>query len=150
MLYYMTLYYILAAKVTVEGKLENSSSCKHAYNISVEEQFNLLSQQPNSNELTAAPTMQNYTIIHTSPANCEDCPVLTTGSTYLIAGQYRVSEDGSGVKWELPNSRTQSLASKWVEDYSDKVQEWIDIANSLEPINWLTNWLSVKVMHKLR
>jgi hypothetical protein len=117
----------------VEGRLENSHSCKHAYNVSVEEQFNLLSRQPNSNELTAAPALQNYTIIHTSPANCEECPVLTPGSTYVIAGQYnRVSdEDGSGgVVWELPNSRTLSLASKWVEDYSEKLQEWIDTANS--------------------
>lgn len=47
---------------------------------------------------------------------------------YLIAGQYHVREDGS-VMWELPNSRVHSLASKWVEDYSEKLQEWIDDAN---------------------
>lgn len=117
----------------MEGRLENSHhhSCKHAYNVSVEEQFNLLSRQPNSNELTAAPTLQNFTIIHTNLANCDECPALTTGSTYLIAGQYQVREDGSSggdVVWELPNSRTLSLASKWVEDYSEKLQEWIDDA----------------------
>ena len=127
----MTLYYFLAAKVTVEGRLNHSHSCKHAYNVSVEEQFNLLSRQPNSNELTAAPMMETYTIIHTSPANCEECPVLTTGSTYLIAGQF--SEDGKGVKWELPNSKTQSLVSKWEEKYSDKLEEWIDAASNPEP-----------------
>ena len=114
----------------MEGGLENSHGCKHAYNVSVEEQFNLLSHQPNSNELTGAPILQNYTIIHTNPANCEECPVLTTGSTYLIAGQYHVREDGSGAVWELPNSRTQSLASKWVDDYDEKLQEWIDTANN--------------------
>ena len=134
--YYVTLYYLLAAKVTVEGRLNNSHSCKHAYNVSVEEQFNLLSRQSNSNELTAAPAMQNYTIIHTSPTDCEfECPVLTTGSTYLIAGQYQFSEDSNGVKWELPNSKTQSLVSKWEEKYSDKLQEWIDAASNLEPTN---------------
>ncbi len=116
----------------MEGRLENNHSCKHAYNVSVEEQFNLLSRQPNSNELKAAPALQNYTIIHTSPANCEECPGLTPGSTYLIAGQYRVSDedDSGGVVWELPNSRTLSLASKWVEGYSEKLQEWIGTANS--------------------
>ena len=113
--------------MTVEGRL-HSRSCKHAYNVSVEEQFNLLSSQPNSNNLTRAPTLENYAIIHTSPANCEECVALITGSMYLIAGQYHVREDGS-VMWELPNSRVHSLASKWVEDYSEKLQEWIDDAN---------------------
>ena len=74
--------------------------------------------------------LQSYTIIHTSPTDCEECPVLTTGSTYLIAGQYHVREDGSGVVWELPNSRAQSLASKWVDNYGEKLQEWIDAANN--------------------
>ena len=127
---------LIAAKVRVEGRLENSQSCRHAYNVSVEEQFNLLSHQPNTNNLTEAPTLQSYTIIHTSPANCEECPVLTTGSTYLIAGQYYVTEDGS-VVWELPNSRTQSVASKWVDDYGEKLQEWIDSANEAKSRNQL-------------
>lgn len=113
--------------MTVEGRLH---SCKHAYNVSVEEQFNLLWRDPTSNEPTSAPALQNYAIIHTpTPANCTECPILTTGTTYLIAGQYHIREDGNGVMWELPNKRTLSLASKWVDDYSDKVRKWIDAAN---------------------
>lgn len=121
--------------MTVENQIKNGLRCKHAYNVSVEEQFNLLSRhQSNSSELTEAPTLLNHTIIHTSPANCEgldlECPVLIPGSTYLIAGQYDIREDGA-VTWELPNSRTKSLALKWVaNDYNEKIQEWIDAANS--------------------
>ena len=118
----------------MEERLEDSHSCKHAYNVSVEEQFNLLSHQADTNELTEAPALQNYSIILTSPTTCEECPVLTAGSTYLIAGQYHVGEDGA-VAWELPNGKAQSLASKWVgragDDYDEKLQEWIDAANNV-------------------
>ena len=115
------------------SKLESNNSCKHAYSVYVEKQFNLLSRQPNTDELTEAPLMQNQSIIHTSPANCEECPVLTVGSTYLIAGQYHTRENGTHTVWELPNSKTQSIASKWEgekgDDYDSKLQEWIDDAN---------------------
>ena len=123
----------LAAKVLVISKLENGRNCKHAYSVEVQEQFNLLSHDPNTNQLVEAPPLQNNSIIHTSPSNCEECPLFTIGSTYLIAGQYRTTKNGTTTEWELPNSKAQSLASKWDgeagDKYSEKLQEWIDSAN---------------------
>ena len=125
--------HLSAAKVLVLSKLENGHNCKHAYRVEVQEQFNLLSHDPSTNQLVEAPQLQNISIIHTTLSNCEECPLLTTGSTYLIAGQYRTSEDGTTTEWELPNSKSKSLASKWEGEtgnrYSEKIQEWIDSAN---------------------
>lgn len=125
-----------AAKVTVTSRLENGHNCKHAYRVHIEEQFNLLSFDSDANQLIEAPRLLNNSIIHTSPSNCEQlCPELEVSSTYLIAGQYHTSEDGSTITWELPNSKSQSLASKWEgknsSKYDEKLQEWIDHANDI-------------------
>lgn len=123
-----------AAKVTVARRLQSSHICKHAYSVDIEEQYNLLSHNPNTNKLTEAPVLLNGSIIQTSsPLNCEECPILTIGSTYLIAGQYR-NEDGTTV-WELPNSKALSLASKWEgktgDKYNERLREWIAQANDV-------------------
>ena len=119
-----------AARVSIASRIESNQSCKHAYSVYVEQQFNLLSHQPTTNELSEAPVLLNGSIIHTSSSNCEECPGLTVGSTYLIAGQYHTNGDGTTV-WELPNGKSSSLASKWQDKYSRKLQEWIDDANDV-------------------
>ena len=119
-----------AAKVLILQKLPNPSHCKHAYQVEVLQQFNLSS--PTKHGATYAPPMPHHSIIHTSPAKCNACPNFIVGSTYLIAGQYHTGDDGI-VIWELPNKRSQSLASAWKgrigENYDKKLAGWIADAN---------------------
>ena len=125
---------LIVVKAMVLHKIENPSHCKHAYQVEVIQQFNISSHQHNLKQLYHGPAMQNHHIIHTSPLNCAECPTLTTGSTYLIAGQHQITEDGATI-WELPNGRMQSLVSEWKdnkgEDYDRKLQKWITHANQL-------------------
>ena len=119
-----------AAKVLILQKLPNPSHCKHAYQVEVLQQFNLSS--PTKHGATYAPLMPHHSIIHTSPYNCNACPNFTVGCSYLIAGQYHTGDDGM-VIWELPNKRSQSLASAWKgrigENYDKKLAGWIADAN---------------------
>lgn len=119
-----------AAKVLILQKLANASHCKHAYQVEVTQQFNLSS--PSKQGVVHSPTMPHHTIIHASPHKCDACPDLTVGSTYLIAGQYHIGDDGM-VVWELPNSKSQSLASAWKgkdgRNYDKKLFRWIAAAN---------------------
>ena len=76
--------------------------------------------------------MSHHTIVHASPHKCDVCPNLTVGSTYLIAGQYHIGDDGT-VFWELPNRKSKSLASVWNgkvgANYDKKLSGWITDAN---------------------
>ena len=126
----MSLYTHAAAKVLVLQKLANASHCKHAYQVEVIQQFNLSS--PNKHGVMYAPPMSHHTIVHASPHKCDACPDLTVGSIYLIAGQYHIGDDGT-VIWELPNGKSQSLASAWKGkaggNYDKKLSGWIAAAN---------------------
>ena len=114
----------------VQHKLASASHCKHAYQVEVLQQFNLSS--PNKHGVAHAPAMSQHTIIHTSPYKCDACPNLIAGSTYLIAGQYHIGDDGITM-WELPNNRSKSLVSVWKgkngANYDKKLSGWIDDAN---------------------
>jgi hypothetical protein len=76
--------------------------------------------------------MPHHSIIHASPHTCDACPNFILGTSYLIAGQYHIGDDGI-VIWELPNKRSQSLVSAWKgktgENYDKKLAGWITDAN---------------------
>ena len=94
------------------------------------QQFNLTSLK--ERQLTYAPAMTQYSIIDTNSYECNACPDLIDGFSYLIAGQYNVGANGI-VMWELPNARSESLVSEWKgkngENYDKKLSSWIADAN---------------------
>ena len=129
--------------MVVSHKLTHGSHCKHAYQVDVVQQYNLSSWQDSTKQLAYAPAMQTHTIIHTSPLHCDACPTLVDGATYLIAGQYYTSEDGT-IIWELPNGRSKTLVSEWTgkigRNYNKKLEGWIADANRERLLQSKTQW----------
>jgi len=111
--------YCYAAKVTVKSYAVQG--CHHAYNVEVEQQYDL--QTPfNATHSTKAPSMGDSAVILTSPSHCRDsgeCPKLELSKTYLISGPYSRAADGS-VQWKLGDIKAKALVSEWVSRYDRK------------------------------
>ena len=121
-----SLSYKTAAKVTV--KSYDPQDCKHAYSVTVDEQYDLLTPF-NTTHATKAPEMGESAIIFTDGEHCPDCPKLEDGKTYLIAGLYSKASDGTAT-WIVDGSaKKSSLVSEWEGKYR-KVGDWVQRANA--------------------
>lgn len=90
-----------------------------SYNVNVSKGYDLACKAPRSSRVP--PNI----VIQTCDERCGPCVELVPGNTYLIGGNYSVSDKGA-VVWKVPCQN--GVASLWSEDYEVKMDKWMSLA----------------------